>query len=125
MIHEKNPNNAIILAAGLGSRLKSHTSNVPKAMVRYQNKEIISYQIENLKELEINNILVVTGYLSNKLISHIEKRFSNIQFIKNERFSDTNSAFSFSLTEGILGTDSYIHINCDILFSKKLLQKIN
>ena len=42
-------------------------------MVRYQNKEIISYQIENLKELEINNILVVTGYLSNKLISHIKK----------------------------------------------------
>ncbi len=52
---------ALILAAGLGSRLRPLTSDTPKAMVRYQGKEIISYQIEALDSLGIKKIHIVSG----------------------------------------------------------------
>ena len=116
--------NAVILAAGLGSRLKSLTLDKPKAMVKYKDKEIISYQIECLREFGINKIIIVTGYLSNKLISFIEKRYSDITFATNNEFSSTNSAYSFMYASDKIESESYIHINCDILFSKKILKKL-
>ncbi|HED6078718.1 TPA: sugar nucleotidyltransferase, partial [Campylobacter jejuni] len=46
--------NAIILAAGFGSRLMPLTKDQPKCMVEYKNKKIIDYEIEALKSAGIN-----------------------------------------------------------------------
>ncbi|EAL0419980.1 sugar nucleotidyltransferase, partial [Campylobacter coli] len=52
---------AIILAAGFGSRLMPLTKNQPKCMVEYKNKKIIDYEIQALKENNIDEICVVGG----------------------------------------------------------------
>lgn len=59
--------NAIILAAGFGSRLMPLTKDQPKCMVEYKNKKIIDYEIEALKSAGINEIAVVGGYLNDVL----------------------------------------------------------
>ena len=53
---------ALILAAGLGSRLKKKTQNIPKALIKIKSKPIISLQIEALKYNKIDQIGVVLGY---------------------------------------------------------------
>ena len=116
---------ALILAAGLGSRLRPLTLKCPKAMVKYNDKEIISYQIETLNNVGIAKIIVVTGYKSTQLENFLNENFKEtITTIRNEEFTTTNSAYSFMRACNNISSESYIHLNCDILFSKNLLERI-
>ncbi|MCX6578038.1 MAG: NTP transferase domain-containing protein [Candidatus Aminicenantes bacterium] len=56
--------NAIILAAGVGTRLKPHTNKIPKALVKVDGAPIIERQIEYFLEIGVPEIVIVTGYLS-------------------------------------------------------------
>lgn len=117
---------ALILAAGLGSRLSPITDSIPKAMVQYDGREIIYHQLNNLLAHEFKKIIVVTGYKSETLRSFLEKEFDaeRMTIIENEQYDTSNSAFSFFKAHKELVSNSYIHLNCDILFSKNLLKRI-
>ncbi|MBI3379454.1 nucleotidyltransferase family protein [Candidatus Gottesmanbacteria bacterium] len=58
---------AIIMAAGEGTRLRPHTLDIPKPMVKVDGKPILEYQIEQLKEAGINQIIIIERYLSNRI----------------------------------------------------------
>ena len=76
---------ALILAAGLGSRLRPYTSKVPKAMVCFRGTEIIKHQIETLLSQDIEKITIVTGYRSKILykfwILHFHQIFYHLIYI--------------------------------------------
>ena len=116
---------ALILAAGLGSRLRPYTSKVPKAMVCFRGTEIIKHQIETLLSQDIEKITIVTGYRSKILYKFIGETFPNLKFnfIENKKYNETNSAYSAMRILNDIKS-SYIHINCDILFSKEVLNNL-
>ena len=58
---------AIILAAGRGSRMKSFTNTRPKCFAKVKDKRLIDWQLEAIRESEINEIAIVTGYLREQL----------------------------------------------------------
>lgn len=116
---------ALILAAGLGSRLRPYTSKVPKAMVCFKGTEIIKHQIETLLSQDIEKITIVTGYRSKILYKFIGETFPKLKFnfVENKKYNETNSAYSaMRILKDI--KSSYIHINCDILFSKEVLNNL-
>ncbi len=117
---------ALILAAGLGSRLHHKTKEIPKAMVQINGKAIISHQIEALKKNNIHNIAVVLGYKASTLREYLVSHHHDIdfKFFNNDNYDRTNSAYSFFLASEYIIDESYIHLNCDVLFSYKLLQKL-
>ena len=75
--------NAIILAAGMGTRLLPETENIPKGMVKLFDKSLIEMQIDIFKKCGIDDISIVTGYLAEKI------NFQSINYFKNENFSTT------------------------------------
>jgi NDP-sugar pyrophosphorylase family protein len=61
---------AIILAAGLGSRLGKYTENIPKPMIKFNNKPILQHNIELCKKYGINDIYINLYYLPEKIIEY-------------------------------------------------------
>jgi histidinol-phosphate phosphatase family protein len=63
-------NQAVILAGGLGTRLRPITDNIPKPMIQFHGKPFLEYLIELLKEQGIDEIVLLLGYLSEKVVEH-------------------------------------------------------
>lgn len=61
----------MILAAGFGTRLKPLTDKLPKALIEYKGKPMIYYQIQRLKDLEVDEIVVNTHHLANMIEDYI------------------------------------------------------
>ena len=61
------PIDAVIMAGGLGTRLKPLTNNTPKPLVKVGNKEIISYNFDRLYQYGIFNQYVTVNYLGNQI----------------------------------------------------------
>lgn len=78
---------AMIMAGGKGTRLASITKNVPKPMVPINGKPLLEWQIENLKESGIDNVILVVGYLGNVIRDHFgngEKSGVKISYYNEE-----------------------------------------
>ena len=89
---------AIILAAGLGSRLGDLTKDKPKSLIKVNGKPIIKYQIDAYLNAGISEVLIVTGYKSVELENYIKINYSkNIKFINNVNFDTTNNMYSLWL----------------------------
>lgn len=107
--------NAIILAAGLGSRLRPLTLETPKSQIKVNGVPMIERQIEFLKEKGINEIIVVTGYLHHKF-NYLKDKY-HVKLIHNDKFADYNNIYSMYLVKEELGNsfvidaDIYLHRN--------------
>lgn len=108
-------NNAIILAAGRGSRLGHLTDEKPKCMMKINDKTVIQKLIEVLKYKNINQIIVITGYKSDVLRKHLNEIDSNIKIIKNDIWYKSNSLVSMmkavKYMKNTIVVDSDIYIN--------------
>ncbi len=114
---------ALILAAGIGKRLKN---NIPKILLKIGSKNLLERHIENLLNLGIKNIGIVIGYKSNQLRNFIKKidRKKNIKIFKNSSYKlgsivSLVSASNFFYTKGNL-----ILMDGDVFYDKKILKKL-
>lgn len=110
--------NAIILAAGFGSRLKELTKSKHKALFEILGEPNIERTIKFLNERGISEIYVITGYLSENF-SYLEQKFG-VKLIKNENFQATNNLASFALALPYFG-DSFV-IDADVVLLKNIFQ---
>ena len=115
----------IILAAGQGKRLLPKTKHLPKCLVDLGGKPLLIKQIELLHSLGLNDISVVTGYLSKKILNYCSKYKFNT--IHNEHFKTTNMTFSLfyaiNLIKNKLNKDIII-IYGDIIYTKNVITKL-
>lgn len=110
---------AIILAAGLGSRLRPITNKTPKSLIMVNNKPLIETQIEYLQEVGVVDITVVTGYLSESF-DYLAVKY-NVNLICNEVYSSFNNIYTMSLVIDLL-PNSYV-IDADVFMCNNFLKR--
>ena len=117
---------AIILAAGLGSRLGDFTKEKPKSLIKVNGKPIIKYQIDAYLNAGIFEILIVTGYKSIELENYIKNNYSkNIKFINNVNFDSTNNMYSLWLCKDyIINSEKVFISNADVVFDESIVLKM-
>ena len=108
--------NAIILAAGLGTRLLPETENIPKGMVKLFDKSLIEMQIDIFKKCGIDDISIVRGYLAEKI------NFPSITYFKNENFSTTHQNESIYCARQKL--NDTIICYADLIFDISIIKKM-
>ena len=117
---------AVILAAGLGTRLRPITDSVPKCMVPVNGKCIIDQQIDNLKEngLLEKDIFVIGGYKENVLKNHLLNTYQGINFISNPRYDETNNMYSLFLAKEYVKGEEFLLMNADVFFDSSIIKGI-
>lgn len=110
---------AIILAAGMGTRLQPLTFATPKSLVRVNGKPILERQIECLKEIGIEQIIVVTGYM-HKQFEYLKGKYG-VTLVQNDQYEQYNNIFSMYLVRNYL-PDSYV-LEADVFLNHNFLEK--
>ena len=113
---------AIILAAGLGTRLRPMTDNTPKALIKVKDKPLVEYQIEYLKEKGIDEIIIVVGYLHEQF-DYLKEKYG-VKLVFNEKYAEYNNFYSLYLVKDYL-VDSYVIDADNYLFKNMFRSDIN
>src|SRR5579871_6157305 len=97
---------AVILAAGIASRLRPLTNNTPKCLLPVGEKKILELTIDNIIANNISDVMIVTGYLQEQIKDFVSSKYPalNVQYIYNEVYDSTNNIYSLWLTK-----DSFIN----------------
>ena len=108
---------AIILAAGMGSRLRPLTNDKPKCMVKLLDETLIERQIKIFHSFNINDITIVTGYRSEVI------DIPDVNYVKNKNYETTN--INKSLFCALEPSSSPVLVTyADIVFGQKIIQQM-
>lgn len=114
--------NAIILAAGKGDRLEELGQKFPKGFLTFGKKPIIEESIIKLLDSGIENIIIVSGFLS-EFYDRLAKKYACIKIIKNKKYADLGSMFSFYCAKEYVNKD-FILLESDLIYEKKALDAV-
>jgi len=117
---------AVILAAGVASRMRPLTETTPKCLLKAGNKTILELTIENILANGIRDIIIVTGFFENKIRDFVKRNFPDIHvtFIYNPQYSSTNNIYSLWLAEEAVMGDDMLLTDSDIVFEKEIIGKL-
>ena len=107
----------LIVAAGLGSRLKNLTENLPKCMLDFGGKTLLERQIKAYNDCGINNITVIRGYKKNKI------NYKNLNYIDNKDYENNNILNSIFYGEEVINGNVIIAYS-DILFESSVVKRL-
>ncbi len=118
---------AVILAAGLGTRLRPLTYHVPKPMIRVAGKNLIEHNLDKLPE-EVDEIILVVNYLKEQIINHFGDEFGGRRIKYVEQSKPLGTGHALHACKDLLG-DRFLVLMGDDIYNaediKRCLQHKN
>ena len=108
---------SLIIAAGIGSRIPEFTKDIPKSLIRINNKSLLKRQIDQMRNFKIKEIAIVKGYKSNKI------NFKDIKYFYNRNFK-TNEQLDSLIVANKWFTDDLLISFSDIIYENSILKKM-
>ena len=117
---------AIIMAAGMGTRLRPLTNTIPKPLIKVHGKPMIETIIDGLNTRGISEYLVVVGYLGEQF-AYLQEKYDNLRIIVNKDFETINNISSiYAVADELKNTDSDCFIcEADLYISNNELFNCN
>ena len=111
---------AIILAAGMGTRLRPLTLTTPKPLIPVQGEPMAERQIKSLHEKGIKDIIIVTGYL-NESFHYLQEKYG-VKLVHNDKYNEYNNLYTMYLVKEFLPNafvlEGDVYLNRNILDEK-------
>ncbi len=118
---------AIILAAGMGKRLREYTRDNTKCMVEVNGVKLIDRLLGQLNSLPLRRIIMVVGYKREGLTAHVERHCRGevpVEFVVNPIYDKTNNIYSLSLVKERLQEDDTILLESDLIMDDGIFQRL-
>ena len=114
---------AVILAAGMGKRLKELTRNNAKCMVEVNGISLVERALCILDKKNLTKIVIVVGYEAAHLMQFIEDLHiqTPIVFINNEIYDKTNNIYSLLMAKDYLVAEDTLLLESDLIFEESLI----
>lgn len=105
----------IILAAGVGKRLRPLTNDLPKPMVQVNGKPILEYTLSILPK-NIDEIILVVGYHKERIIEHFGDNFNGIPIKYVEQEEPMGTAHALDVAEPFIRNEDFLFLHADDLY---------
>ena len=117
---------AIILAAGMGKRLKELTSNATKCMVEVNGGMMIHKTLMHLEKLNLNKIVLVVGYEGQQLMDYVNSLGlkTPVEYVVNDVYDKTNNIYSLYLAKEYLLQDDTLLLESDLVYEEAVIRKL-
>jgi MurNAc alpha-1-phosphate uridylyltransferase len=106
------PKIAMVLAAGLGTRMRPLTYTMPKPLVPVDDRALIDHVLDRLQDVGVTEVVINTHYLAEQLEDHLSKRKTpDIQISREDELLDTGGGIANALE--MLGDEPFYVVNTD------------
>lgn len=125
-ISSSPPLKAVILAAGIGSRIRPLTDDCPKCLLLVAGTPILERMIHNCLSCGLSEFILVLGYLDDRIRSFVNKTFPglNVTYVLNDKYAETNTGYSLMLAADLLDSTGFIKFDADVVFDAHILQRL-
>jgi N-acetyl-alpha-D-muramate 1-phosphate uridylyltransferase len=110
------PHKAMVLAAGLGVRMRPLTDTMPKPLVPVAGKPLLDYALDRLADAGVSEAVVNVHYLADQIISHVATRTRPHVTISDERDHVLGTGGGVVKALPVLGFEPFFHVNSDTLW---------
>lgn len=117
---------AIILAAGMGKRLKELTQDRTKCMVQVNGVALIDRMLHQIESHHLSRIVIVVGYEGEKLMKYIDTLGirTPIVYVQNPIYDKTNNIYSLALAKDYLCQDDTLLFESDLIFEDAVIDQL-
>jgi choline kinase len=109
---------AVIVAAGLSSRLYPLTKNRPKALLAVGSETLIERSIRLLRLAGIADIAVVTGFRADSIRDALGDK---VEYVANPFYRACNNMASLWMARHFAGDDAFVYLHGDLVFTKRMI----
>jgi L-glutamine-phosphate cytidylyltransferase len=115
---------AIIMAAGVGSRLSKHFDGIPKCCIKFQGESLIRRSVSILNEYNINDITIVVGYSKETIIKELHGKKVNFNYNPFYRVTNSIASLWFAREKLIDDDEDVIIMNGDLFYEKQIIENV-
>jgi len=123
MIASAKIKSAVILAAGMGTRLRGEVEDIPKGFLRLGQCPIIEESIERLAAAGIRNVVIVTGYCADYYERFAAGRDGLVRTVHNPRFAESGSMYSLYCARDDIDED-FLLLESDLIYEPRALTEL-
>ncbi|MCC6644174.1 MAG: phosphocholine cytidylyltransferase family protein [Polyangiaceae bacterium] len=115
---------AIVLAAGEGTRLRPHTADLPKCLVQVGDRPLLERALTSIEQAGIGEAVLVTGYRADRIEEFLARRASRLRVrtVFNPDYATTNNAVSLWCARALM-TETFVLLDGDLLFEPEVLRR--
>ncbi len=110
------PKTAMVLAAGLGLRMRPITDKIPKPLVQVAGKTLLDHVLDKLAEAGVEKAVVNVHYLPDQIIRHVESRQHPRIVVSDERNEILGTGGGVVRALPQLGAEPFFHMNADTMW---------
>ena len=118
---------AVILAAGMATRLRPYTLHVPKCLLKVGGRSLLQRSMDALIQAGVSRFVIVTGYLHEKIEQFVEERYRRVvevTFVNNSLFESTNNIYSLWLARKEADGEDVLLLDSDLLYDPSLIPEV-
>jgi choline kinase len=115
---------AVLLVAGIGSRLRPLTDGIPKALVSLGRESILQRLIRQLQECGVVRFVLATGYCEEAVREAVLPLGVSVEYCRNSDYADTQNSVSFACCADAVRDEPIIKLDGDLVLDVEILRRV-